>query len=210
MFVYFHIFVFGLEYALLWFLIEFRSFRLLIHLISSPNNVATLLFVLIRWVDFIVIFRDDFSTIFQSCVVFVVHERVTVRNPKTDSKSEFGYPRYGWRTEGACERSGWPWGRPWAPRPEGLSAPVRPTRPYGLGWCGLTWLARNPFSLLLLFPSSLSIWFSRRKNWKIPSVFSSTFSHLPNIISPSSGVRFEWFELENVRNWVLYHFQAVW
>ena len=39
---------FGLEHDLLWFLIESRSFWLLIHLISSPNDVATLLFVLIR------------------------------------------------------------------------------------------------------------------------------------------------------------------
>ena len=110
MFVCFRIFVFGLEYALLWFLNEFRSFWLLIHFISSPIDVATLFFVLICWVDFIVIFRDDFSTIFQSCVVFfVMRERVTVCNPKTDLKLEFGCPRYGWRTEGARERSGWPW-----------------------------------------------------------------------------------------------------
>ena len=53
-----------------------------------------------------------------------------------------------------------------------------------------------------IFPSSLSIWFSRRKKLIFPSVFSSEFSHLPNIISPSSGVGFEWFKLENVRNWV--------
>ena len=36
-----------------------------------------------------------FSTIFQSCVVVIVRKIVIVRNPKTNSKSEFRCPRYG-------------------------------------------------------------------------------------------------------------------
>ena len=83
---------FGLVYGLNWFLIEFRSFRLLIRLVSSPNDVATLVFVLIRWVVFVVIFWDEFSTFCQSFIVFVVREGVMIRNQKTDLKSEFGGP----------------------------------------------------------------------------------------------------------------------
>ena len=41
---------------------------------------------------FVVVFRDEFSTICQSFVVFIVREGVMIRNPKTDSKSEFGGP----------------------------------------------------------------------------------------------------------------------
>ena len=52
---------------------------------------------------FVVVFRDEFSTIFQSFVVVVVRERVTVRNPKTDSNSEFGCPNTAEEREG-CAR----------------------------------------------------------------------------------------------------------
>ena len=163
---------FGLEHVLIWCLIEFRSFWLLIQKVSSPNDVAMLLFVLIRWVDFIFIFRDDFSTIFQSCIVFIVHEGVTIWNPKTYSKSEFGCLRYGWRTwECAREvrvakrpRVPLPWGRPWGPRPGTLSGPVRPTRPPRVGWRGHARLAHfcllsPPFNPLSFPPN---IWrFSR-------------------------------------------------
>ena len=106
---------FGLEHDLIWFLIEFRSFRLLIHLVSSPNDVATLLFVLIRWVVFVIVFRDELSTIFQSFIVVVMREGVTVCNPKTDSNSEFGYPNTAEERERCARRSlgqkpskGWP------------------------------------------------------------------------------------------------------
>ena len=79
-----------------------------------------LLFVLIYCVDFIVGFRDDFSTIFQSCIVVVVREGVTVRNPKTDSKSEFGRPRYGPKNRGSARETKRPKGpcmvATWAPR----------------------------------------------------------------------------------------------
>ncbi|KAK0579169.1 hypothetical protein LWI29_022147 [Acer saccharum] len=85
----------GLEHVLIQCLIEFRSFRLLIHKVSSPNVLTMPLYVLLRCVDFIDDFRDDFSTVFQSCIVVFVCERVTVRNPKTDSNSEFGRSRYG-------------------------------------------------------------------------------------------------------------------
>ena len=118
------IFCFGLEHILIWCLIKFRSFRLLIHKVSSPNDVATLLFVLIRWVDFIIIFRDDFSTIFQSFVVVVVREGVMIRNPQMDLKSEFGCPRYGWRTW-ECAREARVAMRPRVPLP--LRKAVGPT-----------------------------------------------------------------------------------
>ena len=51
-----------------------------------------LLCVLIHWVVFVVIFRDDFSKFLQSFIVFVMRKGVTIRNPKTDSNSEFGCP----------------------------------------------------------------------------------------------------------------------
>ena len=94
-FICFCILCLGLEHVLIQCLIEFRSFRLLIHKVSSPNKLTMLLFVLIFCVDFIIGFRDDFSTVFQSCIVVFVCERVTIRNPKTDSNSEFGCSRYG-------------------------------------------------------------------------------------------------------------------
>ena len=82
--------VFGLEHDLLWFLIESRSFQLLINLISSPNDVAMLFFVPIRWVVLVFVFRDEFLTFCQSFIVVVVHERVTICNLNTDLKSKFG------------------------------------------------------------------------------------------------------------------------
>ncbi|KAK0588359.1 hypothetical protein LWI29_038567 [Acer saccharum] len=85
----------GLEHVLIQCLIEFRSFRLLIHKVSSPNVLTMPLYVLLRCVDFIDDFRDDFSTVFQSCIVVFVRERVMVCNPKMDSNSEFGRSRYG-------------------------------------------------------------------------------------------------------------------
>ncbi|KAK0589938.1 hypothetical protein LWI29_020411 [Acer saccharum] len=101
----------GLEHVLIQCLIEFRSFRLLIHKVSSPNVLTMPLYVLLRCVDFIDDFRDDFSTVFQSCIVVFVRERVTVRNPKTDSNSEFRRPRYG-PTNRRERGRGQP--RPWA------------------------------------------------------------------------------------------------
>ena len=106
-----HFIVFGLKHDLLLFLIESQSFWLLIHLILSPNDVATLLFILICWVVFVVVFRDEFSTFCQSFVVVFVRERVTIRNPKTDSYFEDRFeirvwrPRYGRRTRAKRERS---------------------------------------------------------------------------------------------------------
>ena len=101
---------FGLEHDLTLFLIEFRSFQLLIHLVSSPYDVVMPLCILIHWVVFIVIFRDEFSTICQIFIVFVVREGVMVRNPKMDSNLEFGGPntveerdRY---TRGVCMAKG--------------------------------------------------------------------------------------------------------
>ncbi|KAK1551666.1 hypothetical protein Q3G72_002327 [Acer saccharum] len=43
---------------------------------------AKLRYFSFSFVEFIVVFRDDFSTIFQSCVVIIVHEGVMVHNPK--------------------------------------------------------------------------------------------------------------------------------
>ena len=48
------------------------SFRLLIHKVSSPNVLTMPLYVLLRCVDFIDDFWDDFSTVFQSCIVVFV------------------------------------------------------------------------------------------------------------------------------------------
>ena len=52
-----------------------------------------LLCILIRWVVFDIVFRDDFSTFLQSFLVVVVHMGVMIRNPKTDLKLEFGGPK---------------------------------------------------------------------------------------------------------------------
>ena len=62
MFICFRFIDFRLEHDLLRFLIESRSFQLLIHKVSSPNDVATLLCILIRSVVFVVVFRDELST----------------------------------------------------------------------------------------------------------------------------------------------------
>ncbi|KAK1556936.1 hypothetical protein Q3G72_014911 [Acer saccharum] len=105
----------GLEHVLIQCLIEFRSFRLLIHKVSSPNVLTMPLYVLLRCVDFIDDFRDDFSTVFQSCIVVIMRERVTVCNPKMDSNSKFGRPRY-WPTNRGSAREDSP-GR----RPQGLA-----------------------------------------------------------------------------------------
>ena len=176
---------FGLEHVLIWCLIEFWSFRLLIHKVSSPNDVAMLFFVLIRWVDFIVVFRDDFSTIFQICVVVVVREGVTVHNPKTDSKSEFGCPSYGWRMW-ECAREVRVAERPRGPRRDGgrgphgqrgSLAPCGPRAPHELGWHGHSWLAH--FSLLsppFYFPPFPPFLF-KKWNWNFPvRIFSLVFS----------------------------------
>ena len=68
-----------------------------------------------RWVVFVVVFWDEFSTIFQSFIVFVMREGVTVRNLKTDSNSEFGCPNTAEERERCARRllgqkpsKGWP------------------------------------------------------------------------------------------------------
>ena len=166
---------FGIEHVLIWCLIEFRSFRLLIYKVLSPNDVATLLFVLIRWVDFIIVFQDDFSTIFQSCIVFVVDEGVMVRNPKIDSKSKFGCPRYGWRTW-ECAREVRVAKRPRVPRHEGgrgahgqrpSLVPWGPHAPHGVGDVALSYWPWKLFSLLLLItsPSLQNTWRFLKNTW---------------------------------------------
>ena len=162
---------FGLEHGLIWFLIEFRSFRLLIRLVSSPNDVATLLFVLIRWVVFVLIFRDEFSTICQSFIVFVVREGVTIRNPQMDSKSEFGCPNT------AEERERCAGGVPWPPRVEAvchtaqhaLWSRVAHTPHMGTRLVWLVFVGQkcpsSPSFKCLLFPPFLTTLTS--SNWKI-------------------------------------------
>ena len=116
------------------------------------------LFVLIRWVDFIDDFRDDFSTVFQSCVVVIVRERVTVRNPETDSNSEFGRPRYGPTNRGSAREDSpgrGPHGL--AVVEDGLEQPLLPCGPRAPHGQGVTWhhmIGPKPsFSLLLYLPS---------------------------------------------------------
>ena len=123
---------FGLEHNLIWFLIEFWSFRLLIHLVSSPNDIATLLFILIRWVVFVVVFRDEFSTICQSFIVFIVREGVTVCNLKTDSNSEFGWPNTVEERTRCARGASWPKATTCGPRvPHGPAS--------SLATCGTRW-----------------------------------------------------------------------
>ena len=56
-----------------------------------------------------------------------------------------------------------PWGRPWGPRPETLSGPVRPTRPPRDGWCGplllaLKTLLSPPFNHFSFPPNIWRTW----------------------------------------------------
>ncbi|KAK1571671.1 hypothetical protein Q3G72_021073 [Acer saccharum] len=86
------------------------TIKLLIHQVSSPINVATLLYVLIRKVVFVVVFQDEFSTFCQSFIIVVVREGVTIRNPKTYLKSEVKGPdtieERKWSAKEACLANG--------------------------------------------------------------------------------------------------------
>ena len=148
---------FGLKNYLIWFLIEFLSFWLLIHLVSSPNDIVMLLCILIRWVVFIVIFRDEFPTFCQRFLVFVMRERFMVRNPKNGFEFGVRMPVYGWRTrevrEGACSAKGQARRTTCATQPESLSAPMWHTCPTQDVWRGTFWLAFESPLFSISFPS---------------------------------------------------------
>ena len=81
---------------------------------------------------------------FQSCIVFVVRERVTVCNLKTDSKSEFGRPRYGLKNRGSARGDSLgreaTWAGRWCGRgPHGLEEPLPPCGPCAPHGQGVTW-----------------------------------------------------------------------
>ena len=67
-------------------------------------------------------FSRWFINHFSKLLVFIMCEGVTVHNPKTDSKSEFGCPRYSWRTCGSARGWKWPRGHVW-PKPCGSRGP---------------------------------------------------------------------------------------
>ena len=155
-----------------------------------------LLCILIRWVVFDVVFRDDFSIFLQSFLVIVVRTGVTIVNPKTDSKSEFGGPKT------VEERLGCAWGKngqkaiAWWPRePHVDRIPLSTCGPHGPH---VGHQQRGQFghfdslfflSLKFPFPSHL---FSRRKS-EIPYRKSS------QIFSTSKHYNF----LIWTRNWVI-------
>ena len=126
-----------------------------------------LLFVLICCVDFIIGFRDDFSTIFQSCVFVVMRDGVTVRNPKMDLKLESGCPRYGLKNRrrtreksGACVATRL--GRVGGRGPHGQGSPLLPCVPHAphreVTWHALIHsknLSLSPPFKLISFPPHL-------------------------------------------------------
>ena len=112
-----------------------------------------LLCILIRWVVFVVNFRDEFSTICQSFIVFVMREGVTVRNLKTDSNSEFGWPNTVEERARCARGASWPKATTCGPRvPHGPAS--------SLATCGTRWPHVEEAERSLLFgqfcPSSLS------------------------------------------------------
>ena len=143
-----------------------------------------------------------------------MHEGVTIRNPNTDLKSEFGgldtakererSAREAGLANGQARRGAWggceahcqqPPLPPWASQATEVSR-------VDLSSLSLSFIS---FKILHSLPFIL-----RRKN-RNPYVqnFLSTFSHLPNTITFSYEVRIEWFKLEIVCNRVLYIFQVV-
>ena len=112
---------------------------------------------------------------------FVIQKKIQIRS--SDARDT------GRRTEGACERTaqavghkGWPWLRPWAPRPGTTSAPVWATRPPWLGGdvAPPGWPESSP-SLSYFFPLSLHFEFPRRKILISRIEFSPIF---PNFKTP--------------------------
>ena len=171
-----------------------------------------LLCILIRWVVFVVIFRDEFSTICQSFIVFIVRKGVIICNLKMDLKSEFGCPNTAEERERCAGEA------PWPPRVEAVCHTGQPAlwsrvahAPHmGTGLIWPIFIGQKCPSLSFLLNASISLHlFSRRKNLKSRLEFSLQFSQLPNTITFSYEVRIEWFKLAIVRNRVLYLFQVI-
>ena len=147
-----------------------------------------------------------------------MREGVTIRNPKMDSKSEFGCPNTAEERERCTGEAPWPKAMAWPPRVEAVCHTAQPA----LWSCvahtphtrtGLIWpifIGQKCPSLSFLLNASISLHlFSRRKSLKSRLEFSLQFSQLPNTITFSYEVRIEWFKLEIVRNRVLYLFQVI-
>ena len=165
-----------------------------------------LLFVLISWVVFIVIFWEAFSTFCQSFIVIVVREGVTIRNPKTDSKSEFGGPntveererstRGAYSTKGQAKES------MCAPQPGSLSAHVCHACPTRGWWCGTCWLAHFSLSWILLNSLLLPSKHNLKKYWKRWSAkFLHDFRFLILIITLSYELEIEWSKSKKCWSW---------
>ena len=75
---------------------------------------------------FVIVFRDKFSTFYQSFIVFVVREGVTVCNPKTDSNSEFGGPNTAEERERCAGEAWWPKAMARLPRVEAVCHTAQP------------------------------------------------------------------------------------
>ena len=74
----------------------------------------------------VVIFRDEFSTICQSFIVFVVREGVMICNLKTDSKSEFGCQNTVEERERCAGEAWWPKAMARLPRVEAVCHTTQP------------------------------------------------------------------------------------
>ena len=139
---------------------------------------------------------------------FVIQKRIRIRS--LDARDT------GRRTEGARERTaqavghmGWPWLRPWAPRPGAPSAPVWATRPPRPGGdvAPRDW-PKNLFSLLLFLPSLSHFEFPRRKIKfsRQPSPLNFQIFETPYLPHPESDLsdsswRVFVFESSNISKW---------
>ena len=144
---------------------------------------------------------------------------VTIRNPKTDSKSEFGGPKTVEERVGCARGTKWPKGlcmvATWGPRePHVDRVPLSTCGPRGphvgtsQGYFG-HFAFPSLFPLNNLFPSHFIF---KKKEEKVKSRIENSlqFSQLPNTITFTYELGFEWFKLEVVHNRVLYLLQVVW
>ena len=175
-------------------------------LIRFRVQTRKLLYVLIRSVVFVIVYRVEFITFCQSFIVFLVREGVTVRNLKTDSNSELEAWIRPKNVRGAQGRQALakghfgrsPWGAREAHGPH-TPIPHEAHTPLMGWWCGSLPLAMKipslspSLSLSLLNINFPSHFISRRK---IENIYAEFFSPT---FSPSKHYNF----LIQTSNWVI-------
>ena len=121
-----------------------------------------------------------------------MRERVTVRNQKTDSKSEFGCPRYGLKNRGSAREGLLAVREAVGPTAKGALYPREAHAP-PTAWGDVAshhWPILTLLSPPYIFPLSLHLK-SKKKKLSFPFEILSRISELQNTISSSSGVGFE-------------------